>query len=139
MHCSRHLACCRLPCSGSAILLDVRLGNKYEASHAAGSLSTPLYLPIQEWDLASVIRRAGFAFFGIYGTGVWQASPFFRIWGPDVWQALPFWGIHAQCVAAERAKALPGRQYTLLALVVSRDMSMAGVIAGSARLVQQAF
>jgi hypothetical protein len=56
-------------CSGQAILLDVRLGNKYEASHAAASLSTPLYLPIQNWDLASNIRRAGFAFFGIYGTG----------------------------------------------------------------------
>lgn len=55
--------------SGQAILLDVRLGNKYEASHAAGSLSTPLYLPIQNWDIASIIRRAGFAFFGIYGTG----------------------------------------------------------------------
>lgn len=56
--------------SGQAILVDVRLGNKYEASHAAGSLSTPLYLPIQKWDIASIIRRAGFAFFGIYGTGM---------------------------------------------------------------------
>lgn len=51
------------------MLVDVRLGNKYEASHAAGSLSIPLYLPIQAWDLPSVIRRLGFAFFGIYGTG----------------------------------------------------------------------
>ena len=64
---------CRVPrcstcCSGQAILLDVRLGSKYEASHAAGSLSAPLYLPIQKWDVASIIRRAGFAFFGIYGT-----------------------------------------------------------------------
>jgi hypothetical protein len=61
--------CCR--CSGRAILLDVRLGSKYEAGHAEGSLSTPLYLPIQKWDVASSIRRAGFAFFGIYGTGGW--------------------------------------------------------------------
>ncbi|WIA35407.1 hypothetical protein OEZ86_003852 [Tetradesmus obliquus] len=54
--------------SGSAVLLDVRLGNKYEASHAAISVSTPLYNPIQKWDLPSTLRRAGFAFFGIYGT-----------------------------------------------------------------------
>jgi hypothetical protein len=51
------------------VLLDVRLINKYEASHAAGSLSAPLYNPIQKWDLPSIIRRSGFAFFGIYGTG----------------------------------------------------------------------
>lgn len=54
--------------SGQAVLVDVRLGGKYEASHAAASVSLPLYLPIQNWDVASVIRRAGFAFFGIYGT-----------------------------------------------------------------------
>lgn len=45
--------------SGQAVLVDVRLGGKYEASHAAASLSLPLYLPIQNWDLASIIRRAG--------------------------------------------------------------------------------
>eukprot|EP00879_Flechtneria_rotunda_P029887 GHRR01032351.1.p1 GENE.GHRR01032351.1~~GHRR01032351.1.p1 ORF type:complete len:220 (+),score=37.83 GHRR01032351.1:346-1005(+) len=56
--------------SGGAVLVDVRLGNKYEALHAQGSLSIPLYNPIQDWELPSVIRRLGFAFFGIYGTGV---------------------------------------------------------------------
>jgi hypothetical protein len=56
-------------CSGGAVLVDVRLVNKYEAGHAAGSFSIPLYNPIQSWDLPSIIRRAGFAFFGIYGTG----------------------------------------------------------------------
>lgn len=60
--------CRAVSCSGQAVLLDVRLNNKYEASHAEGSLSGPLYLPIQKWDAASIIRRAGFAFFGIYGT-----------------------------------------------------------------------
>lgn len=54
--------------SGGAALVDVRLVNKYESSHAAGALSIPLYNPIQSWDLPSTIRRAGFAFFGIYGT-----------------------------------------------------------------------
>lgn len=61
--------CLLATCSGAAVLLDVRLVNKYESCHAAGSLSTPLYHPIQKWDLPSTIRRAGFAFFGIYGTG----------------------------------------------------------------------
>jgi len=56
-------------CSGGAVLVDVRLFNKYEAGHAAGSFSIPLYNPIQSWDLPAIIRRAGFAFFGIYGTG----------------------------------------------------------------------
>jgi hypothetical protein len=56
-------------CSAKAVLLDVRLASKYESGHAEGSLSGPLYLPIQKWDAASIIRRAGFAFFGIYGTG----------------------------------------------------------------------
>ncbi|KAF8060582.1 rhodanese-like domain-containing protein 14 [Scenedesmus sp. PABB004] len=53
---------------GGAVLLDVRLAGKYAAGHAAGAVSAPLYLPIQAWDLPSIIRRAGFAFFGIYGT-----------------------------------------------------------------------
>lgn len=30
----------------------------------------PLYIPIQEWDLASNVRRLGFAFFGVYGTEI---------------------------------------------------------------------
>ncbi|GAX77226.1 hypothetical protein CEUSTIGMA_g4672.t1 [Chlamydomonas eustigma] len=49
-----------------AVLVDVRLEQKYSAGHAAGSLSVPLYRPIQGWDLPSTIRRIGFSFFGIY-------------------------------------------------------------------------
>ncbi|KAI8477262.1 MAG: Rhodanese-like domain-containing protein [Monoraphidium minutum] len=52
----------------SAVLVDVRLGLKYEAGHPEGAASVPLYLPIQSWDPASIIRRLGFSFFGIYGT-----------------------------------------------------------------------
>lgn len=51
-----------------AVLVDVRLANKYENDHAAKSISVPLYQPIQNWDPISNIRRAGFAFFGIFGT-----------------------------------------------------------------------
>jgi hypothetical protein len=50
------------------VLLDVRLGQKFDRGHAAGARSLPLYIPIQGWAPAAVIRRAGFAFFGIYGT-----------------------------------------------------------------------
>jgi hypothetical protein len=53
------------------VLVDVRLASKYEAGHADASLSCPLYQPIQKWDLASNIRRAAHAFFGLMGTGAW--------------------------------------------------------------------
>jgi hypothetical protein len=51
------------------VLADVRLPGKYAECHADGAVSLPLYIPIQRWDLPSIIRRVGFAFFGIYGTG----------------------------------------------------------------------
>jgi hypothetical protein len=34
-----------------------------------GSVNVPLYRPILGWDIPSNIRRAGFAFFGVFGTG----------------------------------------------------------------------
>ena len=49
--------------------MDVRLADKYNLFHAEGSVSVPLYQPIQNWDFPSILRRLGFAFFGIYGTG----------------------------------------------------------------------
>jgi hypothetical protein len=52
----------------SAVLVDVRLARKYEDAHPAGARSVPLYIPIQGWSPAAVIRRVGFSFFGIYGT-----------------------------------------------------------------------
>lgn len=51
-----------------AVLLDVRLARKYDQAHASGAVNVPLYNPISKWDIPSIIRRAGFAFFGIYGT-----------------------------------------------------------------------
>ena len=55
--------------SVAALLVAVRLAPKYEASHASSTLNVPLYKPIEGWGPAATIRRAGFAFFGIYGTG----------------------------------------------------------------------
>lgn len=51
-----------------AVLVDVRLADKYDKGHPQGAVNVPLYKPIQNWDIASNIRRAGFAFFGIFGT-----------------------------------------------------------------------
>lgn len=48
----------------SAVLVDVRIADKYASGHADGSLSVPLYNAISTWDLPSLIRRAAFAFFG---------------------------------------------------------------------------
>lgn len=52
----------------SAALVDVRLGMKYDKGHPEGAKSLPLYIPIQGWSPAAIIRRVGFSFFGIYGT-----------------------------------------------------------------------
>lgn len=52
----------------SSILLDVRLASKFDDSHPAKAVNVPLYTPIQDWDFMSNVRRAGFAFFGVYGT-----------------------------------------------------------------------
>lgn len=51
-----------------AVLLDVRLADKFNAVTPEGAVNVPLYQPIQKWDLPSNIRRIGFAFFGVYGT-----------------------------------------------------------------------
>jgi len=48
--------------------VDVRLDRKFSKGAIDGSESYPLYQPIAGWGLAANIRRAGFAFFGIYGT-----------------------------------------------------------------------
>ena len=58
-----------MPNACRAVLLDVRLESAFARRALQGSINVPLYLPIQKWDLPSNIRRAGFAFFGIFGTG----------------------------------------------------------------------
>ena len=54
--------CCR------SVLLDVRLQRNFADGAMANSVNVPLYQPISGWSLPANIRRAGFAFFGIYGT-----------------------------------------------------------------------
>ena len=48
--------------------MDVRLRQRFAEGAIEGSVNYPLYQPISGWGLPANIRRAGFAFFGIYGT-----------------------------------------------------------------------
>eukprot|EP01024_Parvocaulis_polyphysoides_P043594 TRINITY_DN3997_c1_g1_i1.p1 TRINITY_DN3997_c1_g1~~TRINITY_DN3997_c1_g1_i1.p1 ORF type:complete len:285 (-),score=39.18 TRINITY_DN3997_c1_g1_i1:211-1065(-) len=52
---------------GTAVV-DVRLTRKFENGGINGSVNIPLYQPISGMGIAPNIRRAGFAFFGIFGT-----------------------------------------------------------------------
>eukprot|EP01026_Neomeris_dumetosa_P016075 TRINITY_DN1610_c0_g1_i2.p2 TRINITY_DN1610_c0_g1~~TRINITY_DN1610_c0_g1_i2.p2 ORF type:complete len:283 (-),score=36.36 TRINITY_DN1610_c0_g1_i2:1087-1935(-) len=49
-------------------VVDVRLARKFENGGINGSINVPLYQPISGMGIAANVRRAGFAFFGIYGT-----------------------------------------------------------------------
>jgi hypothetical protein len=51
-----------------AFLMDVRLNRKYVNGAMEHSVNFPLYQPISGWSIPANIRRAGFAFFGIFGT-----------------------------------------------------------------------
>jgi hypothetical protein len=48
--------------------MDVRLARKFEQGSMKNSVNFPLYQPIAGWGVAANIRRAGFAFFGMFGT-----------------------------------------------------------------------
>ncbi|KAJ9525053.1 hypothetical protein QJQ45_017388, partial [Haematococcus lacustris] len=54
--------------SRTSVLLDVRPADKVQELAAAQAVNVPLYIPIQNWDPLSIIRRIGFAFFGVAGT-----------------------------------------------------------------------
>lgn len=51
-----------------AVLMDVRLAHKFDAHACPNSQNFPLYQPISGMGLAANIRRAGFTFFGVFGT-----------------------------------------------------------------------
>ena len=51
-----------------AVLLDVRLSDAVAKRSVQRALSVPLYVPIQNWDVFSNVRRVAFAFFGLAGT-----------------------------------------------------------------------
>lgn len=48
--------------------MDVRLAHKFDSLACPNSRSFPLYQPISGMGLAANIRRAGFTFFGVFGT-----------------------------------------------------------------------
>ena len=49
-----------------AKIVDVRPETEYEAGHIEGSVNVSLYQPITGWEPRQVLRKAGYAFFGIF-------------------------------------------------------------------------
>lgn len=49
-------------------MMDIRMARKYAGAAARYSRNYPIYQPISGSSLPANIRRAGFAFFGIYGS-----------------------------------------------------------------------
>lgn len=49
-----------------AIIIDVRPGTEFEAGHIEGSVNVSLYQPITGNTPRQVLRKAGYAFFGIF-------------------------------------------------------------------------
>lgn len=55
-------------------VIDVRPSNEFRRGRIPGSTNCCFYQPIEGWSPDKIIRRAGFAFFGVYGT---EANPDF--------------------------------------------------------------
>lgn len=54
-----------------ALIVDIRPEGDFEAGHIAGSVNVSLFRLITGWDPVKTLRRAGFAFFGVFnGTEV---------------------------------------------------------------------
>mmetsp|Transcript_8752 Transcript_8752/g.26390 ORF Transcript_8752/g.26390 Transcript_8752/m.26390 type:complete len:225 (+) Transcript_8752:31-705(+) len=49
-----------------AVILDIRPANEFSAGHLEASVNAPLYQPIEGWSLQQTMRKATFAFFGIF-------------------------------------------------------------------------
>ncbi|KAK9904100.1 hypothetical protein WJX75_004511 [Coccomyxa subellipsoidea] len=47
-------------------IIDIRPPDEFKAGHIKGSIHIPLYRPITGWDARKFLRRAGFAFFGVF-------------------------------------------------------------------------
>jgi hypothetical protein len=48
--------------------MDIRMLRRHEQAAARNSKSYPLYQPISGMSIPANVRRAGFSFFGIYGS-----------------------------------------------------------------------
>ncbi|KAL4430353.1 hypothetical protein ABPG77_002159 [Micractinium sp. CCAP 211/92] len=55
-------------------VIDIRPSNEFQRGRIPGSVNCCFYQPIEGWSPDKIIRRAGFAFFGVYGT---EANPDF--------------------------------------------------------------
>mmetsp|Transcript_10499 Transcript_10499/g.28832 ORF Transcript_10499/g.28832 Transcript_10499/m.28832 type:complete len:247 (-) Transcript_10499:91-831(-) len=52
--------------SSGAIIVDVRPANDFASGHIEGSVNVPLYQPITGWEPKQVLRKAAYAFFGVF-------------------------------------------------------------------------
>jgi rhodanese-related sulfurtransferase len=48
------------------VIVDVRPENEYKKGSIPGAVSVPIYRLIQGWDAWKILRRAGFALFGVF-------------------------------------------------------------------------
>lgn len=49
-----------------AVIIDVRPSPDFDNDHIKGSINVPFFQPIEGWSAWKVLRRAGFAFFGVF-------------------------------------------------------------------------
>eukprot|EP00271_Cylindrocystis_brebissonii_P019449 TRINITY_DN590_c0_g1_i1.p1 TRINITY_DN590_c0_g1~~TRINITY_DN590_c0_g1_i1.p1 ORF type:complete len:228 (-),score=51.93 TRINITY_DN590_c0_g1_i1:406-1089(-) len=56
----------RLQQNEKHVLLDVRPKNEFAEGHPSGALNAEVYRLIKEWTAWDILRRAGFAFFGVF-------------------------------------------------------------------------
>lgn len=56
----------RLVQAGKCRILDVRTAQEFEDVHPEGALNAQFYRLIKEWTPRDILRRAGFAFFGVF-------------------------------------------------------------------------
>lgn len=51
---------------GDTPVIDIRPPAEYKAGFIQGSINLPLYQPIEGWEQRKVLRRLGFALFGVW-------------------------------------------------------------------------
>lgn len=83
----------RLVQEGKCRILDVRTAQEFADVRPEGAVNAQFYRLIKEWTPRDILRRAGFAFFGVFnGT---EENPEFLAGAlpqqPFCWAGLPAW------------------------------------------------
>ena len=107
-------------CSRRALLMDVRMHRAFAQGTIPGAVNHPLYQPIAGWSLPANMRRAGFAFFGMYGT---ERNP---SWLQEVQRAVPTGAVRL---------CLPARSATAITTQVSQSTALHMLPCSMARII----